>query len=94
MTLRITTTDFRRGVRRYVEGEPPLALVITRHGRDHLVLLSHVEYARLKAFDRHRTWLEAETERTVAAIESGEELIPHPEVMPRLQVHQKDRRKR
>jgi PHD/YefM family antitoxin component YafN of YafNO toxin-antitoxin module len=93
MTPRITTTDFRRDVRRYVEGEAQPAIVVTRHGRDHLALLSSAEYARLKAFDdHHQAWI-AETDKAIAAIEAGEILIPHKEAMRRLEKRQKARKR-
>jgi prevent-host-death family protein len=50
--MRVTATEFQNAVGRYSDkalGEP---VTITKRGRDHLVLLSAEEYARLRRNDR------------------------------------------
>jgi PHD/YefM family antitoxin component YafN of YafNO toxin-antitoxin module len=67
VNIRVTTSDFQRAFSIWTEkaaGEP---VTITKEGRDHLVVLSADEYARLKRRDRRvglaselpEEWIEA-----------------------------------
>jgi PHD/YefM family antitoxin component YafN of YafNO toxin-antitoxin module len=49
---KISSTEFQQDVRRYEDAALTEPVMITRDGRDRLVLLSAEEYARLKRRDR------------------------------------------
>ena len=51
-TVRVTATEFQNAVGRYSDKALSEPVTITKQGRDHLVLLSADEYARLKRRDR------------------------------------------
>lgn len=47
----------------------------------------------VEAYLIHQDWMDRETETAVASIEAGEQLIPHEDVMARLEARQKARSK-
>lgn len=49
---RVTAAEFQRGFGALSDKAISQPVAITKHGRDHLVLLSAAEYARLKKRDR------------------------------------------
>ena len=50
--IRITTSEFQRAFGTWTEKAAEEPVTITKQGRDHLVVLSADEYARLKRRDR------------------------------------------
>jgi prevent-host-death family protein len=70
--MRVSTADFIKNYGTLADkalGEP---VVITKNGRDRLVVLSAEEYIRLKRRDRRVFSVEDLTEARVAAIEQAE----------------------
>ena len=70
--MRVSTADFIKHYGTLADkalGEP---VVITKNGRDRLVVLSAEEYTRLKRRDRRVFSVEELTEAQVAAIERAE----------------------
>ena len=49
---RVSATDFSKGVGRYQDLALTRPVVVTRNGRDRTVMISAVEYGRLKRRDR------------------------------------------
>ncbi len=50
--MRVTATEFQNAVGRFSDRALSEPVTITKQGRDHLVLLSAEEYARLRGKDR------------------------------------------
>ncbi len=50
--MRVTATEFQSAVGRFSDKALSEPVTITKQGRDHLVLLSAEEYARLRRNDR------------------------------------------
>lgn len=50
--MRVSATEFQNAVGRYSDKALSEPVTITKQGRDHLVLLSADEYARLRRRDR------------------------------------------
>lgn len=70
--MRVSTAEFIKNYGTLADkalGEP---VVITKNGRDRLVVLSAEEYSRLKRRDRRVFSVEELTEAQVAAIEQAE----------------------
>jgi prevent-host-death family protein len=68
---KVSAAEFQRAFGALSDKAAKQPVAITKHGRDHLVLLSADEYARLKRRDR-RVFLTSElTEEQIAAIEQS-----------------------
>jgi prevent-host-death family protein len=50
--VKVSAAEFQNNVGRYAEEARRAPVVVTRYGRDELVVLSAAEYARLRANDR------------------------------------------
>jgi prevent-host-death family protein len=68
---RITTGEFQRAFGAWAERAAEEPVTITKEGRDHLVLLSAVEYARLKRRDRQVGLAEELPEEWVEAVRNA-----------------------
>ncbi len=53
MELKVTSVDVSKHFGQFADKALADPIHITKHGRDHLVLMSADEYARLKRRDRH-----------------------------------------
>ena len=68
---KVSAAEFQRAFGTLSDKAAKQPVAITKHGRDHLVLLSAEEYARLKRRDR-RVFLTSElSEEQIAAIEQS-----------------------
>jgi PHD/YefM family antitoxin component YafN of YafNO toxin-antitoxin module len=65
---RITAAEFQKSPGTHSDAALQAPVAITKHGRDHLVLLSAKEYERLKRRDRGVGLIENLPESTLAAI--------------------------
>src|SRR5215471_663802 len=65
---RITAGEFQRSLNVWIEKAAEEPVTITKEGRDHLVLLSAVEYERLKRRDRQVGLSEEMPEEWVEAV--------------------------
>lgn len=54
---------------------------------------SWIANAAIEQYLEHQAWMDRETDAAIAAVEAGEPLIPHAEVMARLEQRQKARSK-
>lgn len=70
--MRVTTAEFIEGYGALADRALTEPVTITRNGRDRLVLLSAVEYERLRRRDRRAILPEELTEDEVAAIAAAE----------------------
>jgi prevent-host-death family protein len=50
--VRVSSAEFQRALGTHIDQAAREPVTITKHGRDHVVLLSAEEYARLKRRDR------------------------------------------
>lgn len=63
---KVSAAEFQSNFGRYADAARMAPVIVTRYGRDELVVLSAVEYARLRASDR-RVIILAETTPDEAA---------------------------
>ena len=70
--IRISSTEFGKEVGRYQDAALIQPVVVTRNGRDRIVVLSAEEYRRLKRRDREVLAIEDFTEDDVEAIRRAE----------------------
>ncbi len=74
--IRVTSTEFGKEVGRYQDAALSQPVVVTRNGRDRLVVLAVEEYQRLKKRDREVLAIEDFTEADIEAVRRAE---PTPE---------------
>jgi prevent-host-death family protein len=67
-TVRVTATEFQNAVGQFSDKALREPVTITKQGRDHLVLLSAEEYARMKRRDRKVGLAGAISEEMLAAV--------------------------
>jgi len=70
--IRVSSTEFGKEVGRYQDAALVQPIVITRNGRDRIVVISADEYRRLKRRDREVLALEDFTEEEAEAIRRTE----------------------
>jgi len=69
---RVTAAEFQRTFGQLSDKALSQPVAITKHGRDHLVLLSAEEYARLKKRDRRVFATDQLTAEEIAALEGAQ----------------------
>ena len=69
---RVSSREFQRDFGRFQDEALKSPLLITRNGRDRLVILSFEEYERLKRRDRRALAIEELSDAEVEAIRSAE----------------------
>ena len=72
MQMKVSTADFIKNYMSLADKALTEPLVITKNGRDRLVMLSAEEYARLKRRDRRVVCLEDFTDAEMALIANAE----------------------
>ena len=72
MSIRVPATEFQKNVGRYSDVALTQPVTVTRNGRDRTVMISAVEYARLKRRDREVLGPGDFTEADLAAIRAAE----------------------
>ncbi|HEY3887127.1 MAG TPA: type II toxin-antitoxin system Phd/YefM family antitoxin [Caulobacteraceae bacterium] len=70
--MRVSTADFIKNYGDLADQALSTAVIITKHGRDRLVVISAVEYHRLKQYDRRVLKAEDLSETELAMIEAAE----------------------
>jgi prevent-host-death family protein len=70
-TIHVSAAEFQRAFGAISDKAMKQPVAITKHGRDHLVLLSAEEYARLKRRDRRVFATDALTEDEIARFEDA-----------------------
>ena len=68
----VTSADFQRQVGRYQDRALVEPVLVTRNGRERLVLLSAEEYRRLKQLDRQALHVSELSDDTLAAVATAE----------------------
>ncbi len=68
----VTSRDFQRKVGEYQDMALRRTVTVTKHGRDHVVILAAEEYQRLKGLDRRAYLAEELPDEIIDAIENSE----------------------
>lgn len=68
----VTSRDFQRKVGEYQDMALRRTVTVTKHGRDHVVILAAEEYQRLKGLDRRAYLAEELPDDIIDAIENSE----------------------
>lgn len=77
---KVSAAEFQNNVGRYADAARQGPVIVTRYGRDELVVLSAAEYARLRANDRHVIVLDETTpEEAVELLQALAQAQPTPE---------------
>jgi len=74
--IRVSSTEFGKEVGRYQDAALAQPVVVTRNGRDRIVVISADEYRRLKKRDREVLAVEDFTDAEIEAVRRAE---PSPE---------------
>jgi prevent-host-death family protein len=73
----VTAAEFHRNIGTYQDVALTKAVTITKNGRERTVLISAVEYARLKRRDRRAVSAGELTDRQVAALRAAKVPVQH-----------------
>jgi prevent-host-death family protein len=70
--IRVSSTEFGKEVGRYQDAALAQPVVVTRNGRDRIVVISADEYRRLKRRDREVLGIEGFTDGEIEAVRRAE----------------------
>ncbi|MCK5274513.1 MAG: type II toxin-antitoxin system Phd/YefM family antitoxin [Alphaproteobacteria bacterium] len=68
----VTSREFQKNVGQYQDMALRRAVTVTKHGREHVVILAAEEYRRLKELDRRALLAEELPDEIIDAIEKSE----------------------